>query len=40
LKYPLIGQGTNPFIGYLYEIAINEQAMNLRLEEQRQAAGQ
>lgn len=42
-KYPLIGQGANPFIdpaGYLYEIAINEQAMNLRLEEQRQAAAQ
>jgi metallo-beta-lactamase class B len=41
-KYPLLGQGTNPYIdreGYLYEIAINEQAMNLRLEEQRQAAG-
>ncbi len=40
-KYPLIGQSPNPFIdpeGYLYEIAINEQAMNLRLEEQRMAA--
>jgi len=40
-KYPLIGQRMNPFIdpeGYLYEIAINEQAMNLRLEEQRLAA--
>jgi metallo-beta-lactamase class B len=40
-KYPLIGQGPNPYIdpeGYLYEIALNEQAMNLRLEEQRQAA--
>ncbi len=42
-KYPLIGQSVNPFIdpeGYLYEIAINEQAMNLRLEEQRLAAMQ
>jgi metallo-beta-lactamase class B len=42
-KYPLLGQQPNPYIdpeGYLYEIAINEQAMNLRLEEQRQAAGQ
>jgi metallo-beta-lactamase class B len=41
-KYPRIGQSPNPFIdpaGYLYEIAINEQAMNLRLEEQRIAAG-
>lgn len=40
-KYPRIGQSPNPFIdpeGYLYEIAINEQAMNLRLEEQRAAA--
>jgi metallo-beta-lactamase class B len=40
-KYPLIGQTPNPFIdpaGYLYEIALNEQAMNLRLEQQRQAA--
>jgi metallo-beta-lactamase class B len=40
-KYPLIGQTPNPFIdpaGYLYEIAINEQALNLRLEEQRLAA--
>ncbi len=40
-KYPRIGQSPNPFIdheGYLYEIAINEQAMNLRLEEQRLAA--
>jgi metallo-beta-lactamase class B len=39
-KYPLIGQVTNPFIdpaGYEYEIAINEQAMNLRLEAQRGA---
>jgi metallo-beta-lactamase class B len=42
-KYPLIGQGNNPFIdpeGYLYEIAINEQALNLRLEQQRLAAGE
>lgn len=42
-KYPLRAQTPNPYIdpkGYLYEIAINEQAMNLRLEEQRQAAGQ
>jgi metallo-beta-lactamase class B len=40
-KYPRIGQSPNPYIdpeGYLYEIAINEQAMNLRLEEQRLAA--
>ncbi len=40
-KYPLRGQAKNPFIdpaGYLYEIAINEQAMQLRLEEQRLAA--
>ena len=40
-KYPLIGKRENPFIdpeGFLYEIAINEQAMNLRLEEQRLAA--
>lgn len=40
-KYPLIGQGRNPFIdpeGFLYEIALNEQAMRLRLEEQRSAA--
>ena len=40
-KYPLIGKRVNPFIdpeGFLYEIAINEQAMNLRLEEQRLAA--
>ncbi len=40
-KYPLIGQAVNPFIdpqGYLYEIAINEQAMQLRLEEQSLAA--
>ncbi|MDR2212145.1 MAG: MBL fold metallo-hydrolase [Pseudomonadales bacterium] len=40
-KYPRIGQEPNPFIdpeGYLYEIALNEQAMTLRLEEQRQAA--
>lgn len=39
-KYPLIGKRVNPFIdpdGFLYEIAINEQAMNLRLEEQRLA---
>ncbi len=37
-KYARIGQSPNPFIdpaGYLYEIALNEQAMNLRLEEQR-----
>ena len=37
-KYARIGKGPNPFIdpaGYLYEIALNEQAMNLRLEEQR-----
>lgn len=42
-KYPLVGQAPNPYIdpeGYLYEIAINEQAMNLRLEEQRLAAGE
>lgn len=42
-KYPRIGQVPNPYIdpeGYLYEIAINEQAMNLRLEEQRLAAGE
>ena len=42
-KYPLLGQTPNPYIdpaGYLYEIAINEQAMNLRLEEQRLAASQ
>jgi metallo-beta-lactamase class B len=42
-KYPLRERTPNPYIdpeGYLYEIAINEQAMNLRLEEQRQAAGQ
>ncbi len=40
-KYPRIGQTPNPFIdpeGYLYEIALNEQAMGLRLEEQRRAA--
>jgi metallo-beta-lactamase class B len=40
-KFALIGGETNPFIdpeGYLYEIAINEQAMRLRLEEQRSAA--
>jgi len=40
-KYPLIGKGPNPFIdpaGYLYEIALNEQAMNLCLEEQKLAA--
>ena len=37
-KYARIGRSPNPFIdpaGYLYEIALNEQAMNLRLEEQR-----
>jgi metallo-beta-lactamase class B len=42
-KYPRIGQSPNPFIdheGYLYEIALNEQAMTLRLEEQRLAAEQ
>lgn len=41
-KHALIGQGSNPFIdpeGFLHEIALNEQAMRLRLEEQRQAAG-
>ena len=40
-KYDRIGETPNPFIdpeGYLYEIAINEQAMGLRLEEQRMAA--
>lgn len=40
-KYPRVGQTPNPYIdpaGYLFEIAINEQAMNLRLEEQRQKA--
>ncbi|MDH3207174.1 MAG: subclass B3 metallo-beta-lactamase [Gemmatimonadota bacterium] len=40
-KFPRIGQTPNPFIdpeGYRYEIAINEQAMGLRLEEQRAAA--
>jgi metallo-beta-lactamase class B len=40
-KHPLIGAGSNPFIdpeGFLYEIALNEQAMRLRLEEQRNAA--
>jgi metallo-beta-lactamase class B len=40
-KYPRIGETPNPFIdpeGFMYEIAINEQAMNLRLEEQRAAA--
>lgn len=40
-KYERIGEVPNPFIdpeGYLYEIAINEQAMELRLEEQRRAA--
>ncbi len=40
-KYPLLGQSPNPYIdpeGFLYEIALNEQAMNLRLEEQRLAA--
>jgi metallo-beta-lactamase class B len=42
-KYPRSGQVPNPYIdpeGYLYEIAINEQAMNLRLEQQRLAAGE
>jgi metallo-beta-lactamase class B len=42
-KYALLGHTPNIFIdpeGYLYEIAINEQALNLRLEEQRRAAGQ
>ena len=42
-KYARIGQSPNPFIdpaGYLYEIALNEQAMNLRLEEQRLKATQ
>jgi metallo-beta-lactamase class B len=41
-KHARIGESPNPFIdpeGYLYEIAINEQAMQLRLEEQRRAAG-
>jgi metallo-beta-lactamase class B len=41
-KYPRIGATPNPYIdpdGYLYEIALNEQAMTLRLEEQRKAAG-
>ena len=40
-KYPRIGETPNPFIDpdlFMYEIAINEQAMNLRLEEQRSAA--
>jgi metallo-beta-lactamase class B len=40
-KFPRIGESPNPFIdpeGFMYEIAINEQAMNLRLEEQRLAA--
>jgi metallo-beta-lactamase class B len=40
-KYERIGETPNPFIDpdlYLYEIAINEQAMGLRLEEQRRAA--
>lgn len=40
-KYARLGETPNPFIdpeGYLYEIAINEQAMGLRLEEQRRAA--
>jgi metallo-beta-lactamase class B len=40
-KYERNGETPNPFIdpgGYLYEIAINEQAMGLRLEEQRRAA--
>jgi metallo-beta-lactamase class B len=40
-KYERLGETPNPFIdpeGYLYEIAINEQAMGLRLEEQRRAA--
>ncbi|MDR0780860.1 MAG: MBL fold metallo-hydrolase [Pseudomonadales bacterium] len=38
-KYPHLGTTPNPFIdptGYLYEIALNEQAMTLRLQEQRQ----
>jgi metallo-beta-lactamase class B len=42
-KYPRLGATPNPFIdpeGYLYEIALNEQAMTLRLEEQRKAAGE
>lgn len=42
-KYARIGRSPNPFIdpaGYLYEIALNEQAMNLRLEEQRLKATQ
>jgi hypothetical protein len=42
-KYARSGQSPNPFIdpaGYLYEIALNEQAMNLRLEEQRLKATQ
>lgn len=41
-KHARLGRTPNPFIdpeGYLYEIAINEQAMSLRLEEQRRAAG-
>lgn len=41
-KYPLLGQGSNPYIdpeGHFYEIALNEQAMRLRLAEQRSAAG-
>lgn len=40
-KHEHIGEMPNPFIdpeGYLYEIAINEQGMELRLQEQRQAA--
>lgn len=40
-KYDRIGETPNPFIdpeGYPYEIAINEQAMGLRPEEQRMAA--
>ena len=40
-KYPQIDETPNPFIDpdlFMYEIAINEQAMNLRLEEQRLAA--
>jgi hypothetical protein len=41
-KYGRVGQTPNPFFdpeGYLYEIALNEQGMELRLEEQRRAAG-
>lgn len=42
-KYPRLGSDPNPYIdpeGYLYEIALNEQAMTLRLAEQREAAGE